>query len=215
MEENAETLCKSYLDKSLEFDSKNPESLQLLASYWLSKEDLEKARKYILESLENWLPKYIEASESDLLIDPTEVVTLSYDSRINTSRILTEVEEFDKSLTVLEQLVEEDDEVVVIWYMLGWVSYCKGDEYFSNAKYYLKKAHEMGLKIKYQQKYLDQELKNHVVELLDKLKDIATDDEDDDIEDKENVNEDEEYETGSEEGMVLFKSTYVTKSNNK
>ena len=103
MQENADSLCKSYLDKSLEFEPSNPESLQLVASYWLSKEDLDQARKFILESVQNWLPKYIEANESGLLIDPTEVVTLSYDSRINTSRILTEVHEYDTALTVLEQ----------------------------------------------------------------------------------------------------------------
>lgn len=198
MEENADELCKSYLDKSLEYEPKNPESLQLFASYWLSKADLDQARKYILESLDNWLPKYIEASESGLLVDPTQVISLTYDSRINTSRILTEVDEFDKALTVLEQLVEEDDEVVVIWYMLGWVNYCKGEEYFANAKYYLKRSNEMAAKIKYDQKYLDESLRSHIVELLEKLTDIATDDEDD-MEDKENMNSDEEYETDPEE----------------
>ena len=115
MEENAEELCKSFLDKSLEFDSKNPESLQLLSSYWLSKENIDEARKAILESLDNWLPKYIEANESGPLVDPTQAISLTYDSRINTTRILTEVQEFDKAITVLEQLIEEDDEVVVVW----------------------------------------------------------------------------------------------------
>lgn len=114
MTEDAENLCKTNLDKSLEYDPNNPESLQLLASYWLSKDDIEQAKKCINQSVDNWLPKYVEAAESGLLIDPTEVVSLSYDSRINTSRILTEVEEYDKSLTVLEQLAEEDDEVVVV-----------------------------------------------------------------------------------------------------
>ena len=112
MEENADNLCKSYLDKSLEYDSKNPESLQLLASYWLSKEDIDQAKKAILDSLETWLPMYIEADENGL--DPTQVINLTYDSRINTTRILTEVNEFDKAVTVLEQLIEEDDEVVVV-----------------------------------------------------------------------------------------------------
>ena len=105
MEENADNLCKSYLDKSLDYDSKNPESLQLLASYWLSKEDIDQAKKAILDSLETWLPKYIEADENGL--DPTQVINLTYDSRINTTRILTEVNEFDKAVTVLEQLIEE------------------------------------------------------------------------------------------------------------
>lgn len=114
MEENAEALCKSYLDKSLEYDAKNPETLQLLASYWLSKDNLEEAKKSILESLDNWLPKYIEADESGPLVDPSQAIPLTYDSRISTSRILTEVEEYDKAVTVLEQLIEEDDEVVVV-----------------------------------------------------------------------------------------------------
>ena len=113
-EENAAELCKHFLDKSLEYEPKNPESLQLFASYWLSKADLDQARKYILESLDNWLPQYVEASEGGLLVDPSQVISLTYDSRINTSRILTEVDEFDKAITVLEQLVEEDDEVVVV-----------------------------------------------------------------------------------------------------
>ena len=118
MEENADNLCKNYLDKSLEYDPKNPESLQLLSSYWLSKEEIEKARQSILESVNNWLPQYTEAAENDLLVDPTQVVSLTYDSRINTTRILTEVEEFDTALTVLEQLIEEDDEVVVVSHLL-------------------------------------------------------------------------------------------------
>ena len=114
MEENAEDQCKTYLDKSLEYDPKNSESLQLLASYWISKENLEEAKKCIVESVEQWLPKYIEASENDLMIDPTQVTSLTYDARISTSRILTEVQEFDKAISVLELLIEEDDEVVVV-----------------------------------------------------------------------------------------------------
>lgn len=54
MEEDAADNCKMYLDKSLEYDSKNPESLQLMASYWLSKDEIEEAKKAILESLDSW-----------------------------------------------------------------------------------------------------------------------------------------------------------------
>jgi len=153
-----------------------------------------------VQSVENWLPKYVEASEQGLLIDPTEVVPLTYDSRINTSRILTEVQEFDTALTVLEQLVEEDDEVVVVWYMLGWVNYCKGEEYFSNAKYYLKRAGEMAAKIKYEQKYLDGQLREHVAELLAKLVEVASEEEDEERE--EEIVEGVDYETGDEDEAV-------------
>lgn len=114
MEENADVNCKTYLDKSLEYDPNNPESLQLMASYWLSKGENEQARELILKSVSMWLPKYQEANESGLVVDPTQVITLTYDSRINTTRILTEVEEYDKAIEVLEQLIDEDDEVVVV-----------------------------------------------------------------------------------------------------
>ncbi len=143
MEEDAADNCKIHLDKSLDYDAKNPESLQLLASYWLSKDEPEKARTAILQSLDCWLPLYCEAEESGPMVDPSQSISLTYDARINTSRILTEVKEYDKAVQVLEQLVEEDDEVVVVWYMLGWVNHCKGEDYYSNAKFYLKKANEV------------------------------------------------------------------------
>ena len=82
--------------------------------------------------------------------------------------------------------------------MLGWVNYCKGEEYFTNAKFYLKKSNEMASKIKYDQKYLDESLRAHIVELLEKLTDVESDDEDNDAEDKENMNSDEEYEEEAE-----------------
>ena len=143
MEENAESLCKTYLDKSLEYEADNAETLQLLASYWLSKDEADKARTAILQSVDAWLPKYVEACEAGPLVDPAQAITLTYDARINTSRILTELNEYDKAIVILEQLLDEDDEVVVVWYMIGWVNHLKGDDYKSNAKYYLKKAEQV------------------------------------------------------------------------
>jgi hypothetical protein len=114
MEDNAEQTCKTYLDKSLEYEAKNPETLQLMASYWLSKEDLDQARANILASVDIWMPKYVEASESGPMVDASQAITLTYDTRINTARILTETQEYDKASDVLEQLLDEDDEVVVV-----------------------------------------------------------------------------------------------------
>jgi hypothetical protein len=54
-------------------------------------------------------------------------------------------------------------------------------------------------KIKYEQKYLDDQLKLHIKELLEKLVHVQSDDED--AEEKENLNDenDDDYETLSEE----------------
>ncbi len=53
------------------------------------------------------------------------------------------------------------------------------------------------MKINYQQRYLDEELKNHVHELLGQLKEVASEDEGED--EKENLNGEIEYETDSDE----------------
>jgi len=47
--------------------------------------------------------------------------TPTYDFRINTAKILVELEEPQKASQVLEMLLAEDDEVVEIWYLLGYV----------------------------------------------------------------------------------------------
>lgn len=61
----------------------------------------------------------------------------------------------------------------------------------------------MGTKLNYQQRYLDEELKNHVKQLLEELASVPSDDEndEDDDDDKENlgVKIDEEYETDEDE----------------
>lgn len=45
---------------------------------------------------------------------------------------------------VLESLLEEDDEVVEVWYLLGWSNYIRGEEeYKRNAQFYLRKAKEV------------------------------------------------------------------------
>ena len=58
----------------------------------------------------------------------------------------------------------------------------------------------MSIKIKYEQKYLDDELRVHIKELLEKLANVPSDDEEDGGE-KENLNDenDDEYDTLSEE----------------
>lgn len=45
-----------------------------------------------------------------------------------------------QATNILDGLVEEDDEVIEVWYILGWMNYIQGDEYKLNAHYYLKKA---------------------------------------------------------------------------
>ena len=57
-----------------------------------------------------------EASQN---FDPVEVCPLLYTTRLSTSRMLIELEEWEKSVQVLDGLIEEDDEIVDTWYLLG------------------------------------------------------------------------------------------------
>ena len=73
---------------------------------------------------------------------------------------------------------------------------------YLNMKHLLENCYflfKLSLKIKYEQKYLDDQLKLHIKELLEKLANVQSDDED--TEEKENLNDenDDEYETLSEE----------------
>ena len=66
---------------------------------------LKDARFSIRESLSKWLPSYTEAlesrpSSSGKKFDPVEVCTLLYTTRIATSKILIELEEWDSATKV-------------------------------------------------------------------------------------------------------------------
>ena len=60
---------------------------------------------------------------------------------------------------------------------------------------------KLATKIKYEQRFLDDELRSHIKELLDKLVDVKSDDEEEeDEEDKENENgEEDDLESSSDE----------------
>ena len=75
------------------------------------------------KSLDLWLPAYMavldnrpqEASN----FDPIEVCPLLFTTRLSTARMLIELEEWEKATNVLNGLIEEDDEIVDPWYLLG------------------------------------------------------------------------------------------------
>ena len=51
--------------------------------------------------------------------DPIEVCPLLFTTRLSTARMLIELEEWEKATNVLNGLIEEDDEIVDPWYLLG------------------------------------------------------------------------------------------------
>lgn len=183
-EEDAEEQCKINIDKGIATDVSNPECYQCLANYMLVKGNEEEAKTAMTKSLSLWLPQMQALAEGTIDPNIEQVCMLNYDSRINTSKLLIELEMFDEASEVLDGLIDEDDEVIEVWYLLGWLNYLRGKDYWGNACYYLKKAIKVDDKIKTG----DPDQIIHANELLTEMRsEVGDEDENSDTnEDKEN-----------------------------
>ncbi|KAF8796368.1 putative assembly chaperone of rpl4 like protein [Argiope bruennichi] len=147
--ENSEQHCVSAIELAIQADPSNSEAHQCKANYHLVKEEFDEAKTAMEKSLSLWLPHHeaLRDADTEAILNSTEVLIPSYDSRIQTAKMLIELEMFDQATNILDGLVEEDDEVTEVWYILGWMNYIQGDEYKLNAHYYLKKAKEVSVKL--------------------------------------------------------------------
>ncbi|XP_072316960.1 uncharacterized protein [Eucyclogobius newberryi] len=121
MEEGAADKCKEFIERALHYRHDNPEALQLMASYLFSAERNQEGKEYLLKSVAGWLPS--QRAASGLEEDLQNIEIPPYESRISTAKLLIESEEYETAVDVLEGLLEEDDEVVQVWYLSGWVCY--------------------------------------------------------------------------------------------
>ncbi|XP_062841423.1 uncharacterized protein si:dkey-12j5.1 [Trichomycterus rosablanca] len=181
MQEGAAERCKEAIERALHYDQDNPEALQLMASYLFSIENIEDGRKYLMKSVSSWLPsqqKDEAPSESTEQQEEEEEHTQSnvppYESRITAAKLLIEAEEFEVATDVLEGLLEEDDEVVQVWYLLGWMCYLQLDKpgatedlesLRKSARTYLTKARKLYVKLRCE----DTPMLEHTEQLLGEL----------------------------------------------
>ena len=114
-------------------------------------------------------------------------------------RMLIELEEWDKAVQVLDGLTEEDDEIVDVWYLLGWVNKLRSEQeqddmYLGNSRHFLTKAKEVNVK----NPTKDKEMINHIDELLKELG-PDTEIEEDACENGDNGNEWEDLEDSDDD----------------
>uniref|UniRef100_A0A9J8DFB1 Si:dkey-12j5.1 n=1 Tax=Cyprinus carpio carpio TaxID=630221 RepID=A0A9J8DFB1_CYPCA len=195
MEEGAADRCKEAIDKALQYDEHNPEALQLMASYLFSIEKTEEGREYLKKSVSSWLPSLQKEEESlastehdmEEEEDQNKSNIPPYESRITTAKLLIEVEEYEMATEVLEDLLEEDDEVVEVWYLLGWLFYLQlgkqdltnnGVNFRKSAWTYLSKAKKLYVKLRCE----DAPMLEHTEQLLAELggEEHGADEDDDD-----------------------------------
>ncbi|XP_035205171.1 probable assembly chaperone of rpl4 [Stegodyphus dumicola] len=165
--ENAEGKCYESLEAAIKVDPSNPEAYQCLANFHLVKEQIKEAKDAIEKSLSLWLPQHeaFRNGECNPITNDLENVIPGYDSRIKTSKLLIELEMFEEAVKVLDGLIEDDDEIVEVWYLLGWTNYLHGDEYKLNSLYYFNKAKKVAAKTGQE----DDDMLSHINELLEEL----------------------------------------------
>jgi len=87
---------------------KNPETLQTFSSFKISQQDKDSALKYLTESYQVW----------HKLSDPVELPEFEF--RIQTAKLFMELDNFRTAADSLESLLNEDDEISELWYLLGF-----------------------------------------------------------------------------------------------
>ncbi|XP_047216310.1 probable assembly chaperone of rpl4 isoform X2 [Girardinichthys multiradiatus] len=128
MEEGAADKCREFIEKALQYHHDNPEALQLMASYLFSTGRNQEGNGYLLKSVGMWLPAQKQSAASSATDEETQNEIPPYESRITTAKLLIESEEYEMAVDVLEGLLEEDDEVVQVWYLSGWVCYLQWEK---------------------------------------------------------------------------------------
>ncbi|XP_075965217.1 uncharacterized protein LOC142969282 isoform X2 [Anarhichas minor] len=121
MEEGAADKCKEFIERALQYHHDNSEALQLMASYLFSTERNQEGKEYLLKSVASWLPAQKQSAASFSTEEDMQNDIPPYESRVTTAKLLIESEEYEMAVDVLEGLLEEDDEVVQVWYLSGWV----------------------------------------------------------------------------------------------
>jgi len=196
----------------------------------------EQAKKAIKTAVALWLPQYQKATAEDdedsdsptaasLLngpstpaaasADPVQPCPLSVDERINAAKILIELfmmqadedQLANLAVEVLDTILDEDDENIFVWYLLGWIGCMQGKDHYVNSKLSLEQALQIGSKKGFTQSggaygVDKQQIQAVLGELKIKMAEenvIAEEEEEDDDDVDEDEIPDEEYETDEEE----------------
>jgi len=115
MADDAESRCENYVTEALLACPDSPEALQTLASIRISQIRLDDASAALSRSHNIW--KDLDAGDPQLP---------PYPLRLTFTRLLIECEMYEEAMEVLENLQEEDDQVVDLWYLGGWCMYQMG-----------------------------------------------------------------------------------------
>lgn len=158
-EPEAQTEAERFISLATECDPSNPETWQAEANYRLVTQQFPEAKESLRKSLELWLPQHSAFLETG---DGSQT-SLTFNSRVATVQLCLDLEMFEEATQIAEGLIEEDEEVVTPWYLLGWLNYLREDpDYWGNVRHYLTRAKQVQAKNPTD----DQEMISHIEEIL-------------------------------------------------
>jgi len=162
MRPNAQTECKTYLDKCLQFSERNVDGWSLLTSWHISSEDKASAKTSLLRVIELYGSQKEESSEQDPLTSSQKVRIL---------QLCTELEQFETAVEIGEDILDEDKTQYQVFYYMGWAaSLSQNDQLRESSRQYLDSAHKLLKQLQKTPdfKRADKELLEHVKELIEK-----------------------------------------------
>ena len=154
MENDAETVCEVYCKQAIECDNENLDALLAMCNFLLSKENVSEAEAYVQNAFSLW--KRLSEEMSENISD-----AIAYESRISLIKLLIEIGLYENVSHIVDQLIDENEDDLRIWYYLGLSkSFLKDSD---NPRFYLEKALELITKTGTED---DTDMKNHILELL-------------------------------------------------
>eukprot|EP00039_Didymoeca_costata_P001824 m.55411 g.55411 ORF g.55411 m.55411 type:complete len:350 (-) comp10983_c0_seq1:72-1121(-) len=119
-EPSAQECCTRSVQQALQHDASNIRALHTMASICMSASEPDEANKWMNQSLALWHNK--AGTPSDTMTNgPT------YDVAVAGAKLLMELSRLKEAEEVLEVLLQQDDEVVEVWYLLGLANHLQGN----------------------------------------------------------------------------------------
>uniref|UniRef100_A0A8C4NCE0 Si:dkey-12j5.1 n=1 Tax=Eptatretus burgeri TaxID=7764 RepID=A0A8C4NCE0_EPTBU len=198
IQEGAAERCKEVLEKALETSPNNVEALQLMASFLISSEKPQEGKRFLMQSLEVWLPSLMRKNTSQEQSEDTGEDSQEWEDIEDEDEDILQL-----AVEVLEHLLEEQDDVVQVWYLLGWVNFLQAKQSSIKDEADHRESSRTALlqakKLTEKQCYEDYELVSHIEELLGELGPARDADEDEDEDEVTKEELEPEFELSSED----------------
>jgi len=122
---DAQSQCISYIKKAVDVDPEGIETTLCSATYKKTIGDIEGARQECSRCVD--FLNILKTNVSDGITDGCEIDLPSVEVRLSLCRTLIDIEETRDAVSILEALVEEDDEDIRVWYLLGCAHFVASD----------------------------------------------------------------------------------------